>query len=193
MKKYAEIYGGLVRDLKESNLDYIDFCSIFAPTSYWVDVTGIEDIQIGYLIKFSKELGTYFEAPSPLITEETLETKRSAKLEILKELFSQMSSSAWIDSSLGFRADANDEASRNVQGLITLLETTPESTIEFCDYDNLIQTLNLEQLKTLELEIIKNGSYLYQQKWSFRDAIEEAESEEELDNINIVFNNLSFN
>ena len=72
MYKYAEIYGGLVRDLKESNLGYTEFCSIFDPSSYWLDVTGVEDIDIGYVIKFTPELGTYFEAPEPKVVEETL-------------------------------------------------------------------------------------------------------------------------
>lgn len=191
MYKYAEIYGGKVRDLKESNLNYIDFCSIFSPTSYWIDVTGVENIGIGWIIKFSKELGTYFKEPEPII-EETLETKRAAKLEMLNEIFYQVSLNAYVDSSLGFRVDANDEASRNINGLITLLETMPEQTISFCDYNNIMQNLNLEQLKILELEVIQNGSSLYQQKWVFRDAINNATNEKELEDISISFSYMDF-
>ena len=64
MNKYAEIYGGKVRDIRLSELDYVSFCSIWSPSSYWVDVTGITDIEIGYLVKFTEERGTYFE-PAP--------------------------------------------------------------------------------------------------------------------------------
>lgn len=193
MKKYAEIYGGLVRDLKESNLNYTEFCSIFSPTSYWLDVTGVDDIEIGYVIKFSTERGTYFEAPAPTeTTEETLESKRAGKYELLTILFNSASENAYIDSSLGFRADANETAYRDVDGLIVLLSDTPEKKISFCDYDNLMQTLTLDELKTLQKEIAQNGTYLYQQKWEFRNAIESSESVEDLDKININFNNMIF-
>ena len=64
MNKYAEIYGGKVRDVRLSGLEYVDFCSLWSPESYWVDVSGIDDVQPGYLVKFSKDRGTYFE-PAP--------------------------------------------------------------------------------------------------------------------------------
>ena len=192
MHQYAEIYGGLVRDLKESNLDYTEFCSIFDPASYWLDVTGVEDIDIGHIIKFSPERGTYFEAPPLLPVEETLETKRAAKLELLNALFAQEAKNAYVDSSLGFRADADDEASRNVGGLVTLLSDSPEETVQFCDYNNIMQNLTLTELKVLEKEILLNGSSFYQQKWNFRDAIKAAGTEEELAAVNICFTNMSF-
>lgn len=61
MNKYAEIYGGKVRDVRLSELEYVDFCSLWSPESYWVDVSGIDDVQPGYLVKFSQDRGTYFE------------------------------------------------------------------------------------------------------------------------------------
>lgn len=64
MNKYAEIYGGKVRDVRLSELEYVDFCSLWSPESYWVDVSGIDDVQPGYLVKFSQDRGTYFE-PAP--------------------------------------------------------------------------------------------------------------------------------
>lgn len=64
MNKYAEIYGGKVRDVRLSELEYVAFCSLWSPESYWVDVSGIDDVQPGYLVKFSQGRGTYFE-PAP--------------------------------------------------------------------------------------------------------------------------------
>ena len=193
MKKYAEIYGGLVRDLKESNLGYTEFCSIFDPSSYWLDVTGVEEVGVGYVIRFSPERGTYFEAPQlPETPEETLESRRAAKLGMLSQQFEQASARAFIDSSLGFRADADETAYRDVDGLLVLLSDQPEQTVSFCDYDNLMQTLNLEQLKTLQKEIARNGTYLYEQKWALREAVESAESVEELDEVTIAFTYMTF-
>lgn len=64
MNKYAEIYGGKVRDVRLSELEYVDFCSLWSPESYWIDVSGIDAVQPGYLVKFSQDRGTYFE-PAP--------------------------------------------------------------------------------------------------------------------------------
>ena len=63
MNKYAEIYGGKVRDVRTSSMGHTDWCSIWAPTSYWIDVTGIADIQPGYIVQFDANRGTYFTPP----------------------------------------------------------------------------------------------------------------------------------
>ena len=190
---YADIYGGKVRDLKQSHLEHAEFCSLFDPASYWLDVTGVDDVGVGYVIRFSPERGTYFEAPPlPETPEETLESRRAAKLELLSLQFEQASALAFIDSSLGFRADADATAYRDVDGLIVLLSDQPEAVVSFCDYDNLMQSLTLEQLRVLQKEIARNGSYLYEQKWALRTAIEAAESAEELDGVAISFVNMSF-
>ena len=185
---YADIYGGKVRDIRQSHLGYTEFCSLFDPATYWLDVTGVEDVGAGYVIRFSPERGAYFEAPQlPETPEETLESRRAAKLEMLSQQFEQASARAFIDSSLGFRADADETAYRDVDGLVVLLSDQPEQTVSFCDYDNLMQPLTLEQLRVLQKEIARNGTYLYEQKWALREAIESAESVEELDGVTIAF------
>ena len=190
---YADIYGGKVRDIRQSHLGYTEFCSLFDPATYWLDVTGVEDVGAGYVIRFSPERGTYFEAPQlPETPEETLESRRAAKLEMLSQQFEQASARAFIDSSLGFRADADETAYRDVDGLVVLLSDQPEQTVSFCDYDNLMQTLTLEQLRVLQKEIARNGTYLYEQKWALREAIESAESVEELDGVTIAFTYMTF-
>lgn len=189
MYKYAEIYGGKVRDLKESDLEYVEFCSIFDPTSFWVDVTGI-DVEIGWLIKSDSQVGVHFEAPPPVVR--TLETVRASKFDVLNELFAQASETAFIESSLGFLANAGQRAKSDVDGLIELLEETPEATENFMDYENNPQVVTLDDLKILRKEIILNGKHLYAKKWEFRNAITEANSIADLDAINISFNSLSF-
>lgn len=190
---YADIYGGKVRDIRQSHLGYTEFCSLFDPATYWLDVTGVEDVGAGYVIRFSPERGTYFEAPQlPETPEETLESRRAAKLEMLSQQFEQASARAFIDSSLGFRADADETAYRDVDGLLVLLSDQPEQTVSFCDYDNLMQPLTLEQLRVLQKEIARNGTYLYEQKWALREAIESAESVEELDGVTIAFTYMTF-
>ena len=120
--KYAEIYGGKVRDLRESYLNYTDFCSIWDPTSFWLDVTGIEDIGVNWVLKSNETVGTYFEQPKEITAEITLDTLKKAKLELLSENFSNVQENAYMISSLGFRANAGQRAYRDVDGLITQME-----------------------------------------------------------------------
>ena len=110
----------------------------------------------------------------------------------MKARFAEAADKAWVDSSLGFRANANETAYRDVDGLILLLEGQDTKLIQFCDYDNLMQALTLDKLKVLQKEIAQNGTYLYQQKWDYRDTIEGAETMEELDTLSFSFKNMSF-
>ena len=60
------------------------------------------------------------------------------------------------------------------------------------DAKNVGHEVTLDQLKTLQLEIIASGNAAYQEKWKLRDAIEAATTKEELDAIEIVFQPLDF-
>ena len=95
---------------------------------------------------------------------------------------------AHLTSSLGFEIDANDAANRNISGLVTFMENegAPEN-LQFCDYNNKFHTVTLADLRTMQQEIITNGSALYARKWAFRDAINAAATAEELNAIVIAF------
>ena len=101
-------------------------------------------------------------------------------LENLNEDFEDAKQRAYIKSSLGFTADANQTANENVNGLLI---TIGNETVEFCDYYNEFQMLNKEQLETLRLEIIQNAQNLYQQKWNYRCAVETCTNKNELDEV----------
>ena len=100
-----------------------------------------------------------------------------------------------VTSSLGFVADSDVRAVTDVSGLITVAEATPSesrTTVAFMDHNNEAHMLSLDQLKTLQLEIIQNGQSAYQQKWQIRTAIEEAADKDALDAIEIKFTGLDF-
>lgn len=185
MYKYAEIYGGKVRDLKESHLGFIEFCSIWDPTSFWLDVTGISDIGIDWILKSNSEVGTYFEKPIEYEEEQSLENKKLGKLEILNQMFKNVLETAYLLSSLGFYVNAGTRAKGDIDGIITQMELENIEEKMFMDYEDVIQPITLEEAKTIQLEIIKNGESVYQQKWALRDQIKYATTEEELNNINI--------
>ena len=123
-----------------------------------------------------------------------LDVLKSQKMNELEERFNEyrQSNEAFIDSSLGFRANANITAFNNVSGLVAQLqyrqgngEANP--TIGFMTFDDNLVVLSLADLKKLQVEISENGSVVYARKWAIRTAIENAKNEEELNAISITF------
>lgn len=130
------------------------------------------------------------------IPEKTVEEVRSEKLAQLDSAFSSWySDGATMVSSLGFEADSDSRAMQDVTGLVTAAEaqaTFSDSGLTFMDANNVGHQVNLEQLKTLQLEIIASGNAAYQEKWKLRDAIEKAKTKEELEGIEIAFHPVDF-
>lgn len=126
------------------------------------------------------------EIPAPSIEE-----LKTEKLSQLDSAFLQWyETDAVVTSSLGFVADSDARAMMEVSGLVTTLEAQPaesRSTVAFMDHDNQAHLLTLDQLKTVQLEIVQNGQSAYQQKWTLRTAIEQATTKEELEAIEIKF------
>lgn len=128
-----------------------------------------------------EDKGDYYEVVA--IPAPTLEEVRERKLTTLNSAFeSWREEGATLISSLGFEADADEKANADVNGLVTYGEPAV-----FMDAHNQPHQLTLEQLKVLQREIIESASYGYQKKWTYRDAINSAQTVDALNAIEIVF------
>lgn len=132
----------------------------------------------------------YYEVQA--IPAPSIEALRTTKLHALNSAFATVEEDAWVQSSLGFKADANTTANTNIDGLIKSMTASGSETTMFCDYDNEFHAVTLDNLKTLQLEVIQNGQSLYAQKWVFREAINAAQSKEALDAVVITFTMMDF-
>ena len=101
------------------------------------------------------------------------------------------SSSVSILSSTGYTVNANTTAKQNVDGLITAMTSTGTDSVNFMTFDNTLVQLTLDQLKTIQLELISYGNNLYARKWELRNAIEACTAKEEVDAINITFSDVT--
>lgn len=141
------------------------------------------------VIRGSEEEGLWWSVEK--IPEQTVEELRTQKLSELDSAFkSWYQDRATVTTSLGFTVDSDSRAMMDVNGLVTTLEAQPEksrNTVEFMDAENQPHSLNLAQLKVVQVEIIQNGQSAYQQKWALRSAIQVAQSKEELEAIEIKF------
>ena len=132
---------------------------------------------------------TYLKDKCPHKTPETLLTEaRNNKLSELKKKSLEALETAYVDSSLGFRVDANTTAVRDLEGLVIIAD----SSVMFCDFYNEYHALTKEQVLTLQRDVLLNGQNLYAQKWGFRQQINEAETIEAINAIEIHFDMLSF-
>ena len=126
----------------------------------------------------------------------TLEEVKAQKLaELDRKFLAWYEQDATVTSSLGFVADSDARAMMDTTGLVTTLEAMPaetRSTVAFMDAANTPHLLTLEQMKTVQLEIIQNGQSAYAQKWAYRTAIEAAETVEALNAISIEFHGEDF-
>lgn len=133
---------------------------------------------------------TYPKTVCPHKTQEQLlQDAKDQKLRELKRISQDALDTAYVNSSLGFRADANPTAVRDLEGLVLIAD----SSVMFCDFNNEFHALTKEQVQTLQREVLLNGQNLYAQKWTFRTQIENAESIASLDDIHIAFEMLTFN
>ena len=93
----------------------------------------------------------------------------------------------YVVSSLGFRANADRRSLQNVSNLIDIGEAT-----QFKDYDDQFHLLGVQDLETLAMEIKKNGSNLYSQKFTMQYQIANCQTESEVENFTIQFSMLDF-
>lgn len=128
------------------------------------------------------------------VPEPSLEEVKSFKLQELESEFLdyRTSKTTFVNSSLGFKVNANSTAYMDVDGLIGILASQREAgtenpTITFMDFDNVPHDLNEEQLTTIKNEISMNGSRAYEVKWAYRGQINLAESAKELGEITFSF------
>lgn len=128
-----------------------------------------------------EDKGYYYEVVA--IPAPTLEEVRERKMAELASAFDAWrADGATLISSLGFEADADEKANADVNGLV--IKGQPAV---FMDARNQAHELTLDQLKTLQHEIIDSASYGYQKKWAYRDAINGSQTVEALNAISIVF------
>jgi hypothetical protein len=122
-----------------------------------------------------------------------LENVKARKLAELSRAMEEakVSSSVSILSSTGYTVNANTTAKQNVDGLITAMTATGREVVGFMTYDNQLINMTLEQLKTIQLELISYGNNLYARKWSLRGQIEACKTKQEVDAIVIDYSDVT--
>ena len=132
---------------------------------------------------------TLWEAEKARLEEEanrppTLDEAKAAKLSEIKAAFAAAEADGFVESSLGFRADATRRSIGDIEGLIDLVSSGAlPAPVTFRDYDNAYHSLTLDQLNTLRLEAKGRGPLLYARKWELEAAVDAAETVEAVQSV----------
>ena len=105
---------------------------------------------------------------------QTIKSKRLLELTELGRAYDNelVNTDMVINSSLGFKVNADLRSQNNLRGLIDFMTDT--ETTSYIDYDNKAHDLSKSQLEILLKELVLNGSNLYKQKWNYSKQIENA-------------------
>lgn len=128
-----------------------------------------------------------------LLTLEELKAKKLQELKTASDAFEvNLNSEMIIQSSIGFPMNADRRSQQNIQGQLTIMQARTLSTIPYRCGDNVTRDLTAEQLQTVYGEQLANGASLYNQKWAMEDAINNAQSLDELKKIEVKFTMMDF-
>ena len=142
---------------------------------------GMVDMEVEQAYDGSYWLKGY--APSKNLEE--LKSDKLAELTAITSKFdNQLANTDMIaKSSLGFAVNADLRSQNNLRGLIAV----GAEPVNFVTADNSVQSLSIGQLNTLLNECALNGQSLYLQKWEYKAQIENAQTKEELEAIELKF------
>lgn len=126
------------------------------------------------------------------ISFKPIEEMKTIRYNEVETYFKKASEDAWVISTCGFKINAGDVANRDVEGLIKVMKADGNEYELFRDYDNNFHKVTLNDLETMQLEIIKNGQNLYKQKWNFLNEISSMSEPQEVFSYSIIYNNLDF-
>ena len=126
------------------------------------------------------------------IEYKSIEEIKTLRMQEIARKFDEISETAHVMSSVGFYIDANEKANRDIEGLIKVMKADGTESELFRDYNNEFHSVTLEQLETMQIEVIKNGQYIYKQKWYFGTELDKLTSVEDIIAMTIEYTNLRF-
>ena len=122
-----------------------------------------------------------------------IEDVRNAKLSEISRITGSFEQSKcegmYIDSSLGFRINADRRSQQNIEGLIKVLG---DNKTMFKLYGNEFRELGVTELQTLLVECIQNGLNLYSQKFAMQAQVMILKTIEEIEKFEVKFEMTDF-
>ena len=156
-----------------------------------VDSDPFEEIGLDALNKIDELLDKRNKRrnPPPATLGEARELKLKELARVTAKFEDNLNKDMYFTSSLGFRVNGDRRTRSNIEDLI---QFSPAFPAPYRDYDNRVQEVTQEQLRTMLTEHITAGHSLYEQKWKFEAQINACTTIEEVEAIKIEFKMMDF-
>lgn len=190
--RFAQPLYGKIIYIYETNLTMEQLPTIFDPSTYWIDVTGL-DCEVGYLVSFKEGVGLVL-APPPN-EEYTFEELKAQKLELVDSWTADKITGGFISQCTGnpVRYDSDKDTQLTMQGIALNVSTErfaneyplgcPVRGYKEGETEKTIQYLNAAQVYTWCADLSSHIGACKQQGWIKQAQVEAALSKEDLDAI----------
>lgn len=190
--RFAQPLYGKIIYIYETNLTMEQLPTIFDPSTYWIDVTGL-DCEVGYLVSFKEGVGLVL-APPPN-EEYTFEELKAQKLELVDAWTADKITGGFISQCTGspVRYDSDKDTQLTMQGIALNVSTErfaneyplgcPVRGYKEGETEKTIQYLNAAQVYTWCADLSSHIGACKQQGWIKQAQVEAALSKEALDAI----------
>jgi hypothetical protein len=190
--RFAQPLYGKIIYIYETNLTMEQLPTIFDPSTYWIDVTGL-DCEVGYLVSFKEGVGLVL-APPPN-EEYTFEELKAQKLELVDACTADKITGGFISQCTGspVRYDSDKDTQLTMQGIALNVSTErfaneyplgcPVRGYKEGETEKTIQYLNATQVYTWCADLSSHIGACKQQGWIKQAQVEAALSKEDLDAI----------
>lgn len=190
--RFAQPLYGKIIYIYETNLTMEQLPTIFDPSTYWIDVTGL-DCEVGYLVSFKEGVGLVL-APPPN-EEYTFEELKAQKLELVDAWTADKITGGFISQCTGspVRYDSDKDTQLTMQGIALNVSTErfaneyplgcPVRGYKEGESEKTIQYLNAAQVYTWCADLSSHVGACKQQGWSKQAEVAAALSKEDLDAI----------
>lgn len=190
--RFAQPLYGKIIYIYETNLTMEQLPTIFDPSTYWIDVTGL-DCEVGYLVSFKEGVGLVL-APPPN-EEYTFEELKAQKLELVDAWTADKITGGFISQCTGnpVRYDSDKDTQLTMQGIALNVSTErfaneyplgcPVRGYKEGETEKTIQYLNAAQVYTWCADLSSHIGAYKQQGWIKQAQVEAALSKEDLDAI----------
>lgn len=190
--RFAQPLYGKIIYIYETNLTMEQLPTIFDPSTYWIDVTGL-DCEVGYLVSFKEGVGLVLTPP--LNEEYTFEELKAQKLELVDAWTADKITGGFISQCTGspVRYDSDRDTQLTMQGIALNVSTErfaneyplgcPVQGYKEGETEKTIQYLNAAQVYTWCADLSSHIGACKQQGWIKQAQVEAALSKEDLDAI----------
>lgn len=190
--RFAQPLYGKIIYIYETNLTMEQLPTIFDPSTYWIDVTGL-DCEVGYLVSFKEGVGLVL-APPPN-EEYTFEELKAQKLELVDAWTADKITGGFISQCTGnpVRYDSDKDTQLTMQGIALNVNTErfaneyplgcPVRGYKEGETEKTVQYLNAAQVYTWCADLSSHIGACKQQGWIKQAQVEAALSKEDLDAI----------